>query len=183
MTPHDAFATSRAFTASRAFTVFRGVTASRVFTAFRDSGPARGAGPGERGSMSVFTVIFSVMVFLLAGLLVDGGAAINARLRAADIAEQAGRAAADQIDVEHLRTTGQARLLEEGTVCAKAEEIVSAYAASDVRLGECTVGAGQAEVTVRVSVGWKAFFLAALGFPGSDTEAEATAGPDTGEDA
>ncbi len=41
--------------------------------------------------MSTFVVLFSVAVFLLAGLLVDGGAAINARLRAADIAEQ-GRA-------------------------------------------------------------------------------------------
>ncbi|MEV8637951.1 pilus assembly protein TadG-related protein [Streptosporangium sp. NPDC051023] len=133
--------------------------------------------------MSVFTVIFSVVVFMLAGLLVDGGAAINARLRAADIAEQAARAAADQIDVEHLRETGQAQLLDEGTVCGKAREIVSAHATSDVQLGECTVGGGQAEVTVRVSVAWKAFFLAALGFPGSEMEAEATAGPDMGEDA
>ncbi|MFF5211442.1 pilus assembly protein TadG-related protein [Streptosporangium sp. NPDC000396] len=132
--------------------------------------------------MSVFTVIFSVVVFLLAGLLVDGGAAINARLRAADIAEQAARSAADQIDVEHLRATNQARLLEEGTVCGKAEEIVSAYATADVRLGECTIGAGQAEVTVAVSVSWKAFFLVAFGFPGSEMEATATAGPDTGED-
>lgn len=61
----------------------------------------------ERGSMSVFTVLFSVAVFLLAGLLVDGGAAINARLRAADVAEQAARAGADQIDVDHLRATGR----------------------------------------------------------------------------
>ena len=93
--------------------------------------PARmGAGGSrrdDRGSMSIFTVIFSVVVFLLAGLLVDGGAAINARLRAADVAEQAARAAADQIDVEYLRATGQARLLEDGTVCDKAEEIVSAH--------------------------------------------------------
>ncbi|MEV7012429.1 pilus assembly protein TadG-related protein [Streptosporangium sp. NPDC051022] len=137
----------------------------------------------DRGSMSVFTVIFSVVVFMLAGLLVDGGAAINARLRAADIAEQAARAAADQIDVEHLRATGQAQLLDDGTVCAKAEEMVSAYSGAEVRLGECTVGAGQAEVTVRVSVAWKAFFLAALGFPGSEMEAAATAGPDMGDDA
>ncbi|WP_433252070.1 pilus assembly protein TadG-related protein [Streptosporangium sp. CA-135522] len=142
-----------------------------------------GGRAAERGSMSVFTVIFSVVVFLLAGLLVDGGAAINARLRAADIAEQAARAAADQIDVEHLRATGQARLLEEGTVCGKAGDIVSAHSTDDVRVAECTVGGGQAEVTVRVSVPWKAFFLSAFGFPGAETEAEATAGPDTGEDA
>ncbi|GAA4231834.1 Flp pilus assembly protein TadG [Streptosporangium album] len=137
---------------------------------------------GDRGSMSVFTVIFSVAVFLLAGLLVDGGAAINARLRAADIAEQAARSAADQIDEEHLRATGQARLLDEGTACGKAEEIVSAHTVDEVQLAQCTAGGGQAEVTVRVSVAWKAFFLAAFGFPGSEMEAEATAGPDIGED-
>ncbi|MER6169797.1 pilus assembly protein TadG-related protein [Streptosporangium sp. NPDC001681] len=132
--------------------------------------------------MSIFTVIFSVVVFLLAGLLVDGGAAINARLRAADIAEQAARAAADQIDVEHLRATGQARLLGEGEVCAKAEEIVSAHGAGDVQLTQCALGGAQAEVTVNVSVTWKAFFLAAFGFPGSDMEALAAAGPDIGAD-
>lgn len=138
--------------------------------------------PGDRGSMSIFTVVFSAVVFLLAGLLVDGGAAINARLRAADIAEQAARAAADQIDVEHLRETGQALLLDDTTVCAKAKEIVSAHGAEDVQLSECAVGDGQAEVTVIISVSWKAFFLAALGFPGSEMEATAVAGPDTGED-
>ncbi|MER7128655.1 pilus assembly protein TadG-related protein [Streptosporangium saharense] len=136
----------------------------------------------DRGSMSVFTVIFSAVVFMLAGLLVDGGGAINARLRASDIAEQAARAAADRIDVEYLRESGQARLLGEDEVCAKAREIVSAYSGSDVRLGECSVGAGQGEVTVRVSVAWTSFFLAALGFPGSDMEGSATAGPDMGDD-
>ena len=57
--------------------------------------------------MAVFTVVFAAAVFLLAGLLVDGGAAINARLRAADIAEQGARAAADEIDVDRLRETGR----------------------------------------------------------------------------
>jgi Flp pilus assembly protein TadG len=132
--------------------------------------------------MSIFTVIFSVVVFLLAGLLVDGGAAINARLRAADVAEQAARAAADQIDVEYLRSTGQARLLEDDTVCDKAEEIVSAHDGEDIQPPECTVDQGRAQVTVNVSVSWKAFFLAAFGFPGAEMEATATAGPDTGED-
>ncbi|MEU4829685.1 pilus assembly protein TadG-related protein [Streptosporangium sp. NPDC023615] len=132
--------------------------------------------------MSVFTAIFSVAVFLLAGLLVDGGAAINARLRAADVAEQAARAAADQIDEEQLRATGEVRLLGEDETCAKAEEIVAAHGGGDVKLTECASG-GQDQVTVGVSVTWKAFFLAAFGFPGADMEASATAGPDAGEDA
>lgn len=132
--------------------------------------------------MSVFTVVFAAVVFLLAGLLVDGGAAINAHLRAADIAEQGARAAADQIDVEQLRATGRARLLGGDAACGRAQEIVQAHGGDGVALSRCDVGAGRTEVTVEVSVRWEAFFLAALGFPGEDVRATATAGPDTGEE-
>jgi Flp pilus assembly protein TadG len=130
----------------------------------------------ERGSMSVFTVLFSVVAFLLAGLLVDGGAAINARLRAADVAEQAARAGADEIDVDHLRTTGETRLLGEEQVCARADEIVAAHGGGDVTSGACSVD--EAQVTVTVSVRWEAFFLGAIGFPGSEMTGAATAAPE-----
>ncbi|MGW2152223.1 pilus assembly protein TadG-related protein [Nonomuraea sp. NPDC001699] len=126
--------------------------------------------------MSVFTVLFSVVVFLLAGLLVDGGAAINARLRAADVAEQAARAGADQIDVDRLRTDGQVTLLGEGQVCARADEIVAAQGGDGVARGSCSVE--QERVTVSVSVRWEAFFLGALGFPGAEMNGEATAAPE-----
>ncbi|WP_327087473.1 Tad domain-containing protein [Nonomuraea sp. NBC_01738] len=132
---------------------------------------------GERGSMSVFTVLFSVVVFLLAGLLVDGGAAINAKLRASDVAEQAARAGADRIDVEHLRASGQARLLGQSEVCARADEVISAYGSADVTRGDCSVSGGD-EVTVSVKVRWEAFFLGALGFTGSEMEGTARAAPD-----
>ncbi|MEV0617166.1 pilus assembly protein TadG-related protein [Nonomuraea sp. NPDC050404] len=133
---------------------------------------------GERGSMSVFTVLFSLVVFLLAGLLVDGGSAINARLRAADVAEQAARAGADELDVDLLRRTGETRLLGEAQVCARADEIVAAQGDDTVTSGQCTVGQGQTQVTVTVSVRWEAFFLAAIGFPGSETTGQATAAPE-----
>ncbi|GII61298.1 hypothetical protein Skr01_13830 [Sphaerisporangium krabiense] len=138
--------------------------------------------PDDTGSMSVFTVIFSVTVFLLAGLLVDGGAAINARLRASDIAEQAARAAADQIDVEHLRATGNVRLLgDERAVCGKARELVAAHRDAAVRLTRCAMGAAQGEVAVTVGVRWSAVFLGAFGFPGSEMSGAAAAGPDAGD--
>src|SRR4051812_35349771 len=108
----------------------------------------------ERGSMSVFVVIFSVAVFLLAGLLVDGGAAINARLRAADIAEQGARAAADQIDVETLRATGRIQLLGDDVACPRAQEIVSANQADGVHMIQCALQ-GADQVTVEVSVTWQ----------------------------
>lgn len=130
----------------------------------------------ERGSMSVFTVLFSVVVFLLAGLLVDGGAAVNARLRAADVAEQAARAGADRIDVEYLRETGQARLLAGEEVCARAWEVLAAYRETGLTAGTCEASSAEATVTVTVLAEWKALFLGALGFPGSSMEGRATAG-------
>ena len=144
-------------------------------------GPGLAARGRERGSMSVFVVIFSMTVFLLAGLLVDGGAAINARLKAADIAEQGARAAADEIDVDTLRATGQVRLLrDDDAVCGRARRIVVAQRADDARMTGCVPAATR--VTVRVSVHWDAIFLAALGFPGDDMTGSASAGPDVGDD-
>jgi Flp pilus assembly protein TadG len=128
--------------------------------------------------MAVFTVLFSVVVFLLAGLLVDGGSAINARLRANDIAEQAARAGADQVDVDHLRATGQLRMLGQAEVCARAEEVVAAHGGDGITPANCTVEQGQALVTVAVRVRWTAFFLAAIGFSGSEMEGEASAAPE-----
>ncbi|MBP2704723.1 hypothetical protein JOL79_12950 [Microbispora sp. RL4-1S] len=129
--------------------------------------------------MSVFVVLFSGVVFLLAGLLVDGGAAINARLKAADIAEQAARAAADQIDTEVLRATGQVRPMTGGGSCDRAQEIVQAQEVEGARMTSCDPG--NADVTVGVAVRWNAFFLAVLGFGGSEMTATATAAPDAGD--
>lgn len=131
----------------------------------------------DRGSMSAFTVLFSVAVFLLAGLLVDGGGAINARLRAADIAEQAARAGADRFDVDRFRATGEALLLDEAQVCARADEVIDAQKGGDVSKGTCAVEQNQTQLSVSVKVRWKAFFLEAIGFPGTDMEGKATAGP------
>ena len=62
----------------------------------------------ERGSIAVFTVVFAIAVIFLTALILDGGVAMNAKERAADIAEQAARAAAGNIDVKALRATGVA---------------------------------------------------------------------------
>ena len=55
----------------------------------------------ERGAASVFVVGMSVMLFVCAGLVVDGGLAINARMKVADDAEQASRIGADTLDLLH----------------------------------------------------------------------------------
>jgi uncharacterized membrane protein len=64
----------------------------------------RTAGRRDRGSVSIWVVIFTFTTLALLVLVVDGGQSMNARSRAGDIAEQAARAAADDVDVNGLRT-------------------------------------------------------------------------------
>ncbi|HWG61958.1 MAG TPA: pilus assembly protein TadG-related protein [Streptosporangiaceae bacterium] len=84
---------------------------------------------GERGSVAVFTVVFAIAVVALTALILDGGIAMNARGRAADIAEQAARAAAANIDVARLRATGLASIGP--GACVLAAGLVTRYAQAD----------------------------------------------------
>lgn len=58
---------------------------------------------GERGSFTFAVVFWALIVMVIAGLVVDGGLAITQRQRAGDIAEQAARAAANDLDQGQLR--------------------------------------------------------------------------------
>ena len=58
---------------------------------------------GDRGSVSIWVVIFTLAAVALLVLVVDGGQSMNAKSRAGDIAEQAARAAANDVDVNQLR--------------------------------------------------------------------------------
>jgi Flp pilus assembly protein TadG len=133
---------------------------------------------GDRGTVALFTVIFAVFVILLAGLLVDGGLAIHARQRAADIAEQAARAAADDVDVRLLRTSGEVRIADAGTACAKARRLVAKYPeAGDVqcRLQDPQTAWVQVQITVKLQL------LSIMpGFGDMEITSSATATPETG---
>lgn len=118
--------------------------------------PAR---PGERGSIAVFTVVFTVAVVLLTALIVDGGIAMNARERAADVAEQAARAAAGDIDVAQLRASGTA-VIGPGA-CGLAAGLVTRYRTVDrggarvvtgATMTGCLAPAGADTATVDVTI-------------------------------
>lgn len=89
------------------------------------------ATPGDRGSVAVFTVVFAIAVIFLTALIVDGGNAMNARERAADIAGQAARAAADDVQTTALRSgvTTNALPIDWGTACGNAGQVVQRYGA------------------------------------------------------
>ena len=80
----------------------------------------------EAGVATVFIVVFAVVFLVLAGLVVDGGLAINARQKVADDVEQAARAGSQNLDEAALRN------INGGTVVidsARAETAARAFLA------------------------------------------------------
>jgi Flp pilus assembly protein TadG len=93
----------------------------------------RATAAGDRGSVAVFTVVFAIAVIFLTALIVDGGNAMNARERAADIAGQAARAAADDINPASLHAgtvSNGAFPIDWATACPDADQVVQTYGAS-----------------------------------------------------
>jgi Flp pilus assembly protein TadG len=64
----------------------------------------------ERGTATVFVIGMAVVLLACAGLVIDGGKALNARMALADNVEQAARLGANQIDLDALRSGGQLRI-------------------------------------------------------------------------
>jgi hypothetical protein len=108
-------------------------------------GPAR-----DQGTVAMFTAIFALFVILLAGLLVDGGLAIHARERAADIAEQAARAGADDIDIARLRETGEPKI-NTGTACGTARGLADDYT-DQIDAWQCGATEDEVQVTITIPV-------------------------------
>lgn len=71
---------------------------------------ARLARRDEDGTATAFVVGFAVVLLACAGLVIDGGNAINARMKLADDVEQAARAGAQEIDIDALRSSDIVRL-------------------------------------------------------------------------
>jgi Flp pilus assembly protein TadG len=87
-------------------------------------------------------VIFTLAVLVLLGFVVDGGQYMNARERAADIAQQAARAAAGDLSTADLRSGSfviPAAACDPGGPAAR---LVSEYAGNDATIpaGGCVIG-------------------------------------------
>ncbi|MER5638209.1 pilus assembly protein TadG-related protein [Kitasatospora sp. NPDC002227] len=64
------------------------------------------ARPADEGSAALYLIFGAILFLLLAGFVVDGGQAIHQRDRAADIAEQSARYAANHVSRDALRADG-----------------------------------------------------------------------------
>ena len=132
----------------------------------------------EQGSATVFVIGFAIVLFLCAGLVIDGGLAINKRMRIADDAEQAARIGADSIDVNEFRRT-ETLVIDQQL----ARQRISGYMA-DLGYGsdEFTAEIGVDRVGLQVRDTSKTYILNLFGirFP---VRASAEAVPDTGQPA
>lgn len=112
---------------------------------------------GERGSVAVFTAVFAFAVIFLVALLVDGGSVLSARERAADIAEQAARAAATDLNLAGLRGAAGAVTIDWVTACGVAQQAIDAYskgfnAHTTAQMTACTAGADPRTAIITVQV-------------------------------
>jgi hypothetical protein len=119
----------------------------------------------ERGTVSAFVVALSFACLLAAGLALDGGRIVAARIEVADVAGNAARAGAQHL--VGLRA-GQP-VIDPGPARAAAEQVLAASGAS----GTVSVSARSITVTARTT---RSLSLLALVGVGSRTvEATATA--------
>ena len=102
----------------------------------------------DRGAATVFVVTFAVVLLVLAGLVVDGGLAINARQRVSDDVEQAARAGSQHLDVAALRNQGVVRIDPAASSSAARQFLLRrGYPASGIQ-----VSSGPQQVTTTATV-------------------------------
>jgi putative Flp pilus-assembly TadE/G-like protein len=127
----------------------------------------------EDGQVSAFVVVLILGLLALAGLGLDGGLALAAKVRATGQAESAARAGAQAIDLAAYRATGTLRL-----VAAEADGLARRYLASVGATGDVMATADT--VTVIVTASQRTQLLSLIGIPSIDAHGSGAAHPQRG---
>jgi Flp pilus assembly protein TadG len=101
---------------------------------------------GEDGTVTAFVVVFTAALILMAGLVLDGGLTLAAKVQAINDAQAAARAGAQAIDLSTFRTTGQITLDP-----AEATTDADNYLAAAGHTGTVAVDGDQVTVTVSIT--------------------------------
>jgi hypothetical protein len=133
----------------------------------------RGRPRPDSGSATVWAIAMVIVVLLLAGAVLDGGNAMAARIKTLDLAQEAARAGANQIDLAALRDQGLVRLDPTRAHTAAQDFLTRAGATG-------TVTATSARVTVTVTRSQPTLILRVVGVGSIATTATAHAVPVTG---
>ncbi|MBD0741666.1 pilus assembly protein TadG-related protein [Streptomyces sp. CBMA152] len=107
---------------------------------------AKLAAGDDRGQVTAFVVGAFAALWLFAGIVVDGGLALAGKAQALDVAQEAARTGAQQLDISQLRHGGReaVRLLR-----GEAERAALAHVAATGDAGSASVKGD--EVTVHVT--------------------------------
>lgn len=99
----------------------------------------------DRGSVSAMVAVVALGLVMVAGLAYDGGQIVAAQGTARDIAANAARAGAQEIDLDEVRTTGTATLDPD-----RATQAAEAYLSATGHQGTVTVTGSTITVTARI---------------------------------
>jgi hypothetical protein len=100
----------------------------------------------DEGRVTAFVVVLTIGILALAGLTLDGGLALSAKVKANGQAEAAARAGAQAIDLAAYRSTGTLQLVPVQAV-ADAQSYLATVGAS----GTVTISGDSVTVTVTAS--------------------------------
>ena len=102
-------------------------------------------GAPDTAMVTAFVVVFTLALVVMAGLVLDGGLALAAKVQAIDTAQAAARAGAQAIDIPLYRSTGQITL-DPAQAATDAEQ----YLAQSGHTGTVAVDGDQVTVTVTI---------------------------------
>lgn len=111
----------------------------------------------EEGTVTVFVVILASAVLLFGGLVLDGGLALSAKIRALGEAQEAARAGAQAIDLGAYRANGSVHLLPD-----QARALAQNYLAAAGASGTTQVEGTTVTVTVTTTYPTQLLTLAGL---------------------
>jgi putative Flp pilus-assembly TadE/G-like protein len=132
---------------------------SRVVEFFRIDAPGNQRVLLSRGALSPAVAILAVMIFTLAGLVIDGGRQLGARSRAVGYAQEAARVGAASIQLN----TSEAKI-----DTAKAATAISAFCAQVSSNDPTVTACGSTKLTddqvdIKVAINNKTTFLGLIG--------------------
>jgi Flp pilus assembly protein TadG len=134
--------------------------------------PGRSARAGsDRGSVSLYFAIITLAALVMAGFVIDGGAALATRERAADLATEAARAGANALTPSSLRALPSGLRADPGAAQAAADRVLQAGDAT----GQVSVDGERVSVTVTIHK--RTVILSAVGLDDISQTASASATP------
>ncbi|GLY86015.1 pilus assembly protein TadG-related protein [Actinoallomurus iriomotensis] len=130
---------------------------------------------GDRGGLSIFTVIITLVVVVFFGAIVDFGRQLDARHDANIAAEEAARAGAGQIDADRAYAHGGTFVINRSDAIRAAQNYLHAggYTGTVTPLDDH-------RISVHVTITRRAIFLPLIGITALHVQADAVADLVTG---